>query len=100
MGVSYSHLTKEEIARNLKFNEGSGAKKMEATNLGFDSLERTRKELGDWLGREETKWCICNMGQEGYDYHIPPNKECAICKDKIDNDHYHCGACLQLSQIG
>ena len=69
-------------------------------------MEATRKDMEDMIGKEAKKWCSCNLGQEGYDFHVPPNKECVICKverqddGKMDNDHYHCGACLKLSQIG
>ena len=58
-----------------------------------------KKEGKDWI-MEAKKWCSCNLGEEAYSYHIPPDKDCAICRVTIDNDHYHCGACLKLSQIG
>ena len=99
MGVAYSHLTKEEMERNRKLNEGRGARKVEGTTTIFP-LEKAKEEVDDWLRKEAKKWCSCNLGQEGYDFHVSPNKHCGICKEEIDNDHYHCGACLKLSQIG
>jgi len=107
MGVPYSHLTKEEIAKNLRFNEGRGAKK----------VEMTRKDIGDRLEKEgmkgrleegkpfksfdvSGKWCTCNMGEVTYNYHIPSLQFCVLCRVELDNDHYHCGACMRLSQIG
>jgi len=89
MGVPYSHLTQEEMERNLKFNEGRAAKKVEVKGLG----------------RKAKNWCSCNLGQEAHSLHVPPNKECSICKEvrqddgKMDVNHYHCGACLKLWQI-
>jgi len=80
--------------------EGRGAKKMEAKDLVLS------KEEKDLIGKEVKNWCSCNLGQEAYGFHVPPNKECAICArvrrddGKMDNDHYHCGACMKLSQIG
>jgi len=113
MGVPYSHLTQEEIERNLQFNAGRGARKMEGTNF----MERTRKDIGDRLEKEgmkgrleegkpfkpfdvSGKWCTCNMGEESYTFYIPSLQFCVLCRVELDNDHYHCGACMRLSQIG
>ena len=46
------------------------------------------------------EWCNCDYHVEAYDIHIPPNKECPLCHSSIDNDHYHCGTCSKVSQIG
>ena len=89
---------------------------MEGTNSEFypKAFRRTRKAIGDWQegkGRVEEgkpfkpfdvtgKWCTCNMGLDSYDYHVPHLQFCVLCRVELDNDHYHCGACMRLSQIG
>lgn len=59
----------------------------------------------DTLAKE---WCTCsqdgeglwNGASEGYTFHCPPNLKCPLCKASIDNDHYHCGVCSKISQVG
>jgi hypothetical protein len=59
----------------------------------------------DTLAKE---WCTCsqdgeglwNGASEGYTFHCPPNLKCPLCKVSIDNDHYHCGVCSKISQVG
>lgn len=46
-------------------------------------------------------WCNCDTLESIYDIHIAPNTYCLVCKiDDYDDDHYHCGTCLKLTQIG
>ena len=48
-----------------------------------------------------TESCTCEMRKEGaYDFHIAQNETCPVCKDSIDNDHYHCGVCSKVTQVG
>jgi len=48
-----------------------------------------------------TEWCDCTMREDGtYDFHIAPNQLCPVCKDSIDNDHYYCGICSRVTQVG
>ena len=48
-----------------------------------------------------TEWCSCTMRKDGsYDFHIAPNETCPVCKAAIDNDHYHCGVCSKVTQVG
>ena len=48
-----------------------------------------------------TEWCTCAMRKDGsYDFHIAPNENCPVCKATIDNDHYHCGVCSKVTQVG
>ena len=55
----------------------------------------------DWAEMTR-RWCSCDsMYEDLYSFHEPPFKFCLICKtDECDNDHYHCGSCLKLSQVG
>ena len=47
-------------------------------------------------------WCNCDsMFEDSYHFHLAPNQFCSICKKTDFNaDHYHCGYCLKLSQVG
>ncbi|GIT01608.1 MAG: hypothetical protein Ct9H300mP11_00800 [Chloroflexota bacterium] len=47
-------------------------------------------------------WCKCDsMFEDFYHFHVAPNQFCSICqKDEFNADHYHCGYCLKLSQVG
>ena len=48
-----------------------------------------------------TEWCSCELREDGaYDFHIAPNQICPVCKASIDNDHYHCGICSKVTQVG
>ena len=97
MGVPYSHLTLEEMEGNRKFNEGRGQGKMEGKQEVNGRLEEGYQfKPYDVHG----KWCGCNLLDEAYTYHVPPLQFCVLCRVELDNDHYHCGACLKLSQIG
>ncbi|GIS93500.1 MAG: hypothetical protein CM1200mP22_07370 [Dehalococcoidia bacterium] len=74
---------------------------------GIDS--RARPEGNPIMGiADRTKleaiksWCSCDsMFEDYYHFHVGPREFCTICKsDSLNNDHYHCGYCLKLSQVG
>ena len=86
MGVPYSHISPEEGEVNRKFN-------MDTVQEILDQVEV------NWKGIS-IDWCSCNYANDSYSFHIPPNKYCPICNATIDNDHYHCGACSKVTQVG
>lgn len=57
-------------------------------------VEKLKIDIGEW--------CSCDtMFEDVYSFHVGPNLYCGICKSSgCDNDHYHCGYCLKLSQVG
>lgn len=63
-------------------------------------------EWSKLVEREVKHWCSCEYNDESYAFHIPPYKVCAICKGVrkdegiMKQDHYHCGVCSKLTQIG
>ena len=66
----------------------------------IDKVQHIMNHLGtDWKSMAKN-WCECDNINNTFDFHIPPNRWCALCKEKINNDHYHCGECSRLSQIG
>jgi hypothetical protein len=71
MGVPYSHISLEEQEANKKFNEIK-------------------------------EWCTCNSDTESaYTFHVPSNRFCSLCKVTNERqDHYHCGVCCKLTQVG
>jgi len=86
MGIPYSHISLEEGEGNRKFNLGKVQEILDKVQVNWEGISK--------------EWCSCPYGADGYDMHIPPNKHCPLCKATIDNDHYHCGACSKVSQVG
>jgi len=86
MGVPYSHISMEEGEANRKFNMDKVKEVLDQIKINWEAAS--------------TEWCSCPHGTNGYDSHIPPNISCPICKASIDNDHYHCGVCSKISQVG
>jgi len=96
MGVPYSHISLEEGEANRKFNMERGMKKpwnMEKVQQVLDKVQPNWEAIS-------REWCSCNYHIDSYSFHVPPNKHCPLCKAIIDNDHYHCGACSKVTQVG
>jgi len=75
MGVPYSHISPEEQVANLILNN------------------KMKKRI---------EWCTCNLDTESaYTFHVPGNRFCSLCKSTNERqDHYHCGVCGKLTQVG
>ena len=72
---------------NQNFNMDKVNELLEKVEINWEAISR--------------EWCNCDMRGDGsYDFHVPPNETCPICKASIDNDHYHCGACSRVTQVG
>ena len=71
MGVPYSHISPEEQVTNRMLNKIK-------------------------------EWCTCNLDTElAYTLHVPSNRFCSLCKSTNERlDHYHCGVCCKLTQVG
>ena len=71
MGVPYSHISPEEQVSNRLLNSVK-------------------------------EWCTCDLDTESaYTFHVPANRFCALCKGTNERqDHYHCGVCVKLVQVG
>ena len=71
MGVPYSHISPEEQVTNRMLNKIK-------------------------------EWCTCNLDTElAYTLHVPSNRFCSLCKGTNERqDHYHCGVCCKLTQVG
>ena len=68
--------------------------------MNKDTVEQIMNHMNTkWEGLSQ-EWCTCSQGNEGYTFHCPPNLKCPLCKATIDNDHYHCGVCAKISQVG
>ena len=92
MGVPYSHISLEEGDSNRK--------SYEKLRIGLDTVkEILDKVQTNWKGISK-EWCSCNYQTDSYSFHIPPNKYCPLCKATINNDHYHCGVCSKILQVG
>ena len=48
------------------------------------------------------EWCVCTLdAKSAYDFHVPANRFCPLCKGTNKRyDHYHCGVCVKLTQVG
>ena len=60
------------------------------------------RSIKENIGKTIKSWCNCDsMFEDFYHFHITPKQFCGICKrDGFKKDHYHCGYCLKLSQVG
>jgi len=96
MGVPYSHISLEEQEANRKFNEQKGMEEP-WTN---DKVQQVLSQVESNWSQLAREWCNCVDYNGDYTFFVPPNRHCSLCKATINNDHYHCGACSKISQVG
>ena len=80
----------------------------EPSKRAREELQRMAKAYDQakiWIKEQREKeydWCSCNLDTESaYTFHVPANRFCALCKSTNERlDHYHCGVCIKLTQVG
>ena len=74
--------------------------------MNKDTVEQIMNHMNTNWDKLSQEWCTCSEDvalssiSGGYTFYCPPNLECPLCKVSINNDHYHCGVCAKISQVG